>query len=342
MGYKRVSRIPDADEIKSEIPASARVKDIVSSRISEIESVLLRKNNRLIVIIGPCSVHDEEAVFEWLGKLSLVNEELSDRLLLIPRVYTNKPRTTGVGFKGMAHQPNLDNKPDLEEGIRRVRKMHIRYLEEFGMPAAEEMLYPRLYPYLEDLLGYVAVGARSTTNQDHRLASSALNCPVGIKNALEGGIETALDAIYAAQKPHHYMMGNYFVDTDGNQFSHLILRGEYIASMGRHIPNYEIDDILRFKKLYESSAVVNPAIIVDCSHSNARKRFKKQISIAEEVVSSVSASGGLIKGLMIESFLREGSQKISENMIYGKSVTDPCLGWDDSVELLRRLADLVK
>ena len=308
---------------------------------NDILGVFTGASDKLVLIIGPCSAHDEDAVCDYIARLAKIQDEVKDKIVLIPRIYTNKPRTTGIGYKGMAHQPNLKKEPNIVEGIKAIRKMHIRALKESRLPAADEMLYPNNYAYLEDLLSYVAVGARSVENQQHRLTCSGLDIPAGMKNPTSGDYDVMFNAVHAAQAPHVFSYNGYEVKTMGNPLTHCILRGA-VNQFGQSIPNYHYEDLIRVAKIYKERGFANPAIIVDTNHANSNKQYKEQPRIAREVMRSREDSEtvrNMVKGFMIESFIEEGSQKVSDN-VYGKSITDPCLGWKDSERLIRQLAEL--
>lgn len=342
MGFEYVRQIPRPQEILSEMPLPAELKAIKSARDSEIRDVFTGKSNKMVLIIGPCSAHDEDAVCDYISRLARVQEAVKDRLVLIPRIYTNKPRTTGIGYKGMAHQPDLDKEPNIVEGIRAIRRMHIRALRESHLPAADEMLYPENFPYLEDVLSYVAIGARSVENQKHRLTASGFDVPAGMKNPTSGDLEVMLNSIQAAQAPHVFSYNSWEVKTPGNPLAHAVLRGA-VNQFGQAIPNYHYEDLNRFADMYLKRNLLNPAVIVDTNHANSDKKYKEQPRIAMEVMRSRQHSDKikkLVKGLMIESFIEEGCQKPSEG-IYGKSITDPCLGWKDTERLVMDLAAAV-
>ncbi len=342
MGFDYVHQIPKAKEIIEKLPLSAELKKIKREKDKEILAVFTGAVDKLILIIGPCSAHDEDAVCDYIARLAKVQDEVKDKIILIPRIYTNKPRTTGIGYKGMAHQPNLKKEPDIVEGIKAIRTMHIRALRESHLPAADEMLYPNNYAYLEDVLSYVAVGARSVENQQHRLTCSGLDIPVGMKNPTSGDYDVMFNAVHAAQAPHVFSYNGWEVKTSGNPLTHCVLRGA-VNQFGQSIPNYHYEDLIRVAKIYKERGFVNPAIIVDTNHANSNKQYREQPRIAKEVMRSLEHTESvrkMVKGFMIESFIEEGSQKVSEN-VYGKSITDPCLGWKDSERLIRRLAELV-
>ncbi len=341
MSFAYIRHIPNAKDIIEKMSLPAELKKIKKEKDREILSVFTGAIDKLILIIGPCSAHNEDAVCDYISRLARVQDEVKDKLLLIPRIYTNKPRTTGVGYKGMAHQPNLKEEPNIVEGIKAIRKMHIRALKESHLPAADEMLYPNNYAYLEDVLSYVAVGARSVENQQHRLTCSGLDIPVGMKNPTSGDYDVMFNAVHASQAPHVFSYNGYEVKTEGNPLTHCILRGA-MNQFGQSIPNYHYEDLIRAAKIYKERGFANPAIIVDTNHANSNKQYKEQPRIAKEVMRSREHSETLrkmVKGFMIESFIEEGSQKVSDN-VYGKSITDPCLGWKDSERLILRLAEL--
>ncbi|WP_368294279.1 3-deoxy-7-phosphoheptulonate synthase [Dehalobacter sp. TBBPA1] len=342
MNMKYIKKIPTAEEIIEQIPLPEHIKKIKRDRDEQISHILENKDNRFILIIGPCSADNEDSVCEYIGKLAVMQEKVKDKILIIPRIYTNKPRTTGEGYKGMVHQPDPSKEPDLCEGIIAIRKLHIRALSEFHMPAADEMLYPENYTYLLDVLGYIAVGARSVENQQHRLTVSGVCTPVGMKNPTSGDITVMLNSIYAAQQGHHFIYNGWEIETSGNPLAHAILRGA-VDSSGRNIPNYHYEDLIYAAYEYERLQLVNPTIIVDTNHANSMKRFYEQPRIAREVLTSRTYDpllNKMIKGLMIESYLVEGRQEIGAN-IYGKSITDACLGWEKTEELIYKIAENV-
>ncbi|RMG70877.1 MAG: 3-deoxy-7-phosphoheptulonate synthase, partial [Nitrospirae bacterium] len=315
---------------------------IKEERDQAIKAVLEGRSDKFLVIIGPCSAHDEDAVCEYVNRLARVQEEVKDSLILIPRIYTNKPRTTGIGYKGMAHQPDPLKEPNIVEGIYAIRRMHIRALSESHLTAADEMLYPGNYPYLEDILSYVAVGARSVENQQHRLTVSGLDVPSGMKNPTSGDLTVMLNSVKAAQAPHVFSYNGYEVRTSGNPYAHCILRGA-VNQYGQNIPNHHYEDLIMLSELYLEKGYQNPAIIVDTNHANSNKKYLEQPRIAREVLESRRYSETicrLVKGLMIESYLEDGAQKPEEG-VFGKSITDPCLGWEKSERLLKEIAEKV-
>ena len=340
MGMEFIQRIPTAEEILEQIPLPSHVKDIKVQKDSEIRKVFENTDDRFLLIIGPCSADHEDSVCEYLEKLAAVQEEVKETIIIIPRIYTNKPRTTGAGYKGMMHQPDPEKKPNLYEGIIAIRKLHIRALSEFHMPAADEMLYPDNYTYLADVLGYNAIGARSVENQYHRLTVSGVDTPVGMKNPTSGDLSVMINSIIAAQSSHTYIYNGWEVKTTGNPYTHAVLRGA-VDAYGRNIPNYHYEDLINIAKEYEAQELKNAAIIIDTSHANSMKRFYEQPRIAKEVLNSRKHDpllANLVKGLMIESYLLEGKQEIGEN-IYGKSITDACLGWEDTEKLIHYIAE---
>jgi len=340
MSMKFIKRIPTAEEIIDLLPLPNHASSLRNQRIDEMKNVFANQDDRFILIIGPCSADNEDSVCEYIEKLAEVQVKVKDKLLIIPRIYTNKPRTTGEGYKGMVHQPDPGKKPDLCEGIKAIRRLHIRALSEFGMPAADEMLYPENYSYLSDVLGYIAIGARSVENQQHRLTVSGIDLPIGMKNPTGGDLTVMLNSIIAAQSSHTFIYHGWEVETKGNPYSHAILRGA-VDSSGRNIPNYHFEDLINTAAEYEKLVLKNRAIIVDVNHSNSMKRFYEQPRIAREVLLSRkydSLLKKMIKGLMIESYLVEGRQGIDEN-IYGKSITDSCLGWESTEKLIYYIAE---
>ncbi|HOS96177.1 MAG TPA: 3-deoxy-7-phosphoheptulonate synthase [Deltaproteobacteria bacterium] len=342
MGFEYLQEIPGYNEILAAMPLDRKLADIKKERDRQIGTVFTRQSDRFLLVIGPCSAHDEAAVCDYIGRLAAVQEKVKERIIIIPRIYTNKPRTTGVGYKGMVHQPNPQEAPNLVEGINAIRRMHIRALAESHMSAADEMLYPGNYPYLEDLLSYVAVGARSVENQGHRLTCSGLEVPVGMKNPTSGDKEVLLNSIHASQAPHIFIYNRWEVKTTGNPLTHAVLRGA-VDHYGRAVPNYHYEDLSNFAEAYLKRSLANPTILVDTNHANSDKRFAEQPRIAKEVMQSRQHSAVLkdmVRGLMIESFIEEGAQS-PKGKVYGKSITDPCLGWDDSERLILELADMV-
>lgn len=330
------SVLPTPDVLKEEIAMSPQAQAVKEKRDDEIRAIFEGKDDRFIVIVGPCSADNEESVLEYCHKLANLNEVVKDRLMIIPRVYTNKPRTTGDGYKGMLHQPDPNRDPDLLEGLKSIRKMHFRVLEETGLSTADEMLYPENRPYLDDLLSYEAVGARSVENQQHRLVASGIDIPVGMKNPTSGDFSVMMNSVTAAQHPHRFIYRQNDVQTDGNPLAHVILRGG-VDKYGKTIPNYHYEDLKIVSDLYKKAGLKNPAVIVDANHSNSDKKYKEQIRICMDVMHNRKYHPeirDLVKGVMIESYLKEGRQDICENYEKGLSITDPCLGWEDTKKLI--------
>ena len=320
------------------------MKALKADRDQQIADIITGKDDRVLAIIGPCSADNEDSVCEYVNRLTSVQEKIKDRVLIVPRIYTNKPRTTGSGYKGIASQPDPTKAPDMVEGLIAMRKMHLRAIEESGFTCADEMLYPENWPYVEDLLSYVAIGARSVEDQHHRLTVSGFDVASGMKNPTSGDFSVMLNSVYAAQHAHHFTFSGYEVRTTGNPLAHTILRGA-VSKHGNCVQNYHYEDLVRLSDMYASMDLVNPATIVDANHSNSNKQFKQQIRIVREIMMSRQFSGdvkNLVKGVMVESYLEEGSQKISDHQVYGKSITDPCLGWEDSEKLLYMIAELNK
>ena len=341
MGMRINAELPLPADLKAEYPLSDKIIKIKEKRDAEIRDIFTGKSDKFIVIVGPCSADNEDAVCEYVNRLARVNEKVSDRLMIIPRIYTNKPRTTGEGYKGMLHQPDPDKAPDLLAGIIAIRKMHIRAIEETGLTAADEMLYPENRSYLDDILSYEAIGAHSVENQQHRLTASGMNIPIGMKNPTSGDFLVMLNSVIAAQHSHSFIYRGMDVTTDGNDLAHVILRGG-VDKYGTCNPNYHYEDLVRLLSLYQKMELKNPAAIIDANHSNSNKKFKEQIRITSEILHSRSYNPELkklIKGVMIESYLEEGNQKICPDMIYGKSITDPCLGWKDTERLIYEIAE---
>ena len=342
MSFEFVRKLPTPKEIKDEFPVPEHVMNKKSLRDKEIADVITGKSDKFIVIIGPCSADNEEAVLDYTLRLKKVQEKIKDKVIIIPRVYTNKPRTTGTGYKGMLHQPDPEKKPDLLAGLIAIRKMHIRVMDETELTPADEMLYPENYWFLSDVLSYVAVGARSVENQQHRLTASGMDVPAGMKNPTSGDFSVMLNSVIAAQAKQSFIYRNWEVNTPGNPLAHTILRGA-VNKHGQNIPNYHYEDLIRLVNMYNAKDIVNPACIIDANHSNSGKMYNEQIRITKEIIHSMKHSDEvrkLVKGVMIESYIEPGCQKIGEG-VYGKSITDPCLGWNESEKLLLDIADLV-
>jgi 3-deoxy-7-phosphoheptulonate synthase len=342
MSFEYLRQIPSANEMISQMPVPEALRNVKKERDRRIIDIFTGKSDKLLVIIGPCSADDEKAVCEYAARLRKLQDEVEEKILLVPRVYTNKPRTTGEGYKGMMHQPNPKDKPNIVEGIKALRKMHLRLLKESGLTAADEMLYPANYPYVEDLLSYVAIGARSVENQQHRLTVSGLDIPVGMKNPTSGDLNVMLNSVQAGQSAHVFIYRGWEVKTSGNPYVHSILRGA-MNQHGQSIPNYHYEEMIKLSEMYQKRGLLNPAIIVDTNHANSGKKYEEQPRIALEVIRSTRHSKVLkkmLKGFLIESYLEEGSQDINAK-VFGKSITDPCLGWADSRKLVLELAGAV-
>ena len=337
-----IRKMPLPQEIRKECPADEKILRIKENRDQAIANVLTGRDSRLLLIIGPCSADREDAVLEYMRRLSDLSREVVGKLLIIPRVYTNKPRTKGVGYKGMLHQPDPGKKEDLAAGIIAIRQLHMNVIRETGFTCADEMLYPSNYSYLSDLLGYVAVGARSVENQEHRLVASGLGIPAGMKNPTAGDISVMMNSIAAAQSPQEFIYRNWEVRTKGNPLAHAILRG-YVDSFGRSHPNYHYENLRNLLSLYRESGLANPAVVVDTNHSNSGKDYLEQIRICKDVMHSRYLNpeiASLVKGLMVESYLEDGAQKVG-GTVFGQSIADPCLGWDKTRELVLHLAESV-
>ncbi|MDE6791241.1 MAG: 3-deoxy-7-phosphoheptulonate synthase [Clostridia bacterium] len=339
--FEKQIRIPEPEEIKAQMPLPEKLKAVKAARDIAISDVITGKSDKLIIIVGPCSAHAEKPVLDYVERLGKLNEKVKDKLVLVPRIYTNKPRTKGVGYKGMFSQPDPTKSEDILKGIRTIRDLNIKAIDVSGLAAADEMLYPANYAYLDDLLSYVAVGARSSENQLHRLTASGMDVAVGIKNPMSGSILVLLNSIYAAQSGQTFKLNGWQVKTDGNPLSHAILRGA-VDGYGNDIPNFHYETVMQVIEGYAKSGLKNPAIIIDANHSNSGKKFKQQIRITEEVMNNRLYDKDFkanVKGFMIESFIEEGNQ--AEDKVYGKSITDPCLGWCDTERLILDIANKV-
>ena len=342
MNLEMKRKLPTSGQIKEMYPLSAASEEQKKKNDDAIRAIFTGEDDRLALIIGPCSADRDDAVLEYISRLRKVQEEVKDKIFIIPRIYTNKPRTTGDGYKGMLHQPDPGKAPDMLRGVIAIRKLHIRAMEESGFSCADEMLYPENYRFLSDLLGYVAIGARSVENQQHRLVSSGLNVPVGMKNPTGGDLSVMMNAITAAQHSHTFLFTDWEVQSHGNPLTHAILRG-YVDKEGHNHPNYHYEDIENLLQLYaEKPDLENPGVVIDCNHSNSGKKYEQQIRIAKEIMHQcilASEIRSIVKGLMIESYLEDGSQRPEEG-VYGKSITDPCLGWEKTEKLIYELAEL--
>ena len=340
MTFKR--RLPVPKDIKEQYPLTAELSRIKNERDAVIADVFTGKSDKMILIIGPCSADREDAVLDYCSRLARLQEKVADRLILIPRVYTNKPRTTGEGYKGLLHQPDPEKDADMLEGVIAIRRLHTNVLAETGLSTADEMLYPDNYRYLSDLLSYVAVGARSVENQEHRLTASGIAVPVGMKNPTSGDISVMLNSILAAQHSHTFIYRGWEVKTAGNELAHAILRG-YVNRHGEAIPNYHYEELEHLYDSYTAKGLNNIALVVDANHSNSAKKYWEQPRICKEVLHSCRHSANIksmVKGFMVESYLEEGTQKIGEG-VYGKSITDPCIGWADTERLVQDIAELI-
>lgn len=340
---KYLRKLPEPETILKEYPLNKKYESLRKEFISRIEDILSGRSNRKLILVGPCSADNEEAVLDYVKRLAKLQKEVEDKIMIVPRVYTTKPRTTGEGYKGILHNQNaLSNKENILEGIKTVRQLHLKVIEETGFFVADEMLYPEVTAYISDLLGYVTIGARSVENQQHRLVASGFDMPVGIKNPTSGDTTIMFNAVGAAQHPHEIFFGGYEVQTEGNKYAHVILRG-YTGSNGVATPNYHYENLINIYDQYLKNDFQNTSIIVDCNHSNSNKNFIEQIRISKEIFDNCKKYPNInkfIKGLMIESYIEDGSQMIGNN-IYGKSITDPCLGWEKTELLIKDLYNIL-
>ena len=337
-----IRKLPIPMDIKKEFPITEQITEAREKRVAEMRAILDGRDKRLMLVIGPCSADREDSVMDYICRLVPLQEQVKDKILIVPRIYTNKPRTDGAGYKGMLHQPDPDKKPDMLEGIIAIRRLHTRAVRETGFACADEMLYPENYRYLSDIIGYVAVGARSVENQQHRLTASGLSVPVGMKNPTGGDLSVMMNSIYAAMGDHTFLYRGWEVETVGNPYAHAILRG-YVNERGNSRPNYHYEDLVELHELYAQRGIKNPACLVDCNHANSGKQYLEQIRIAKEVLHSKRHSNDintLVKGLMIESYIEDGKQKITDG-VYGKSITDACLGWEKTERLVLEMAELL-
>lgn len=340
MSFTYLRRLPSPSEIKTQYPLSERLASIKKERDAQISNIITGTDDRFLIIIGPCSADSEDPVCEYVNRLARVQEKVKDRLLLVPRIYTNKPRTTGDGYKGIASQPDPEKAPDMIAGLISMRKMQLRAMEESELTPADEMLYPENWEYVSDLLSYVAIGARSVEDQQHRLTVSGFDVASGMKNPTSGDFSVMLNSVYAAQHPHHFTFRGCEVKTSGNKLTHVVLRGA-VSKHGNTVQNYHYEDIIRLANMYAERDLANPAAIIDANHSNSGKKYEEQVRIVKEVMHNrqiCPAIRTLIKGVMIESYLEPGCQKIGDH-IYGKSITDPCLGWEESERLIYEIAE---
>ena len=338
MIFKR--KLPIPQEIKAQFPLSQRMVDDRQKSVDELKDVFCGKNDKFVLVIGPCSADSKEPVLDYISRLRTVQDKVKDKVIIIPRIYTNKPRTTGAGYKGMLHQPDPTKEPDMLEGIIAIRDIHMCALRDYGFSCADEMLYPENHRYLSDLLAYIAIGARSVENQQHRLTASGIDLPIGMKNPTEGDISVMMNAIVAAQHSHTFIYRGWEVTSEGNPYAHAILRG-FTDAFGRSMPNYHYEDLARLNETYQQMGLLNPAVIVDANHANSGKKYLEQIRITKDVLYSCKVNPDirkLVKGMMIESYIEDGAQKVDENT-YGKSITDPCLGWEKTEKLIYEVAD---
>jgi len=343
MSMQFIKKLPIPLDTKEKYPITASAEKAKAENDAAIKAVFKGESNKMLLIIGPCSADAEEPVMDYVYRLKRVQDEVKDKLIIVPRIYTNKPRTTGDGYKGMLHQPDPEGKPDIYHGVLSIRNLHTRVLTETSLPTADEMLYPSNYRYLSDLISYVAVGARSVENQEHRLVSSGIEVPVGMKNPTGGDISIMMNSITAAQHPHSFIYRGWEVNTTGNECAHAILRG-YVNKHGQSLPNYHYEDLAGLAETYAKHPdLLNPAVIVDANHANSGKKFAEQPRICKEVLHSCRHNDDinrLVKGFMIESYIEDGCQKIGEG-VYGKSITDPCLGWEKTERLIYEIASLI-
>lgn len=342
MSFEFHSKLPSPSEIREMYPLTPEQKALKKAKDDEVASIIRGESNKFLLIIGPCSADNEDSVCDYISRLAKVADDVKDKIVVVPRIYTNKPRTTGEGYKGLFSQPDPEKKPDFLAGLVAMRKMHMRAISESGLTAADEMLYPENWGYVEDILSYVAIGARSVEDQQHRLVVSGFDVASGMKNPTSGDFSIMLNSVYAAQHPHSFVYRGFEVATSGNPLAHTVLRGS-VNKYGRSLPNYHYEDLSTLIELYNERDIANPACIIDANHNNSNKQFKQQIRIVKEVLHSRNLNPdihNLVKGVMVESYIEEGCQKIGEG-IYGKSITDPCLGWEDSKKLIYDIADLV-
>ena len=333
-------KLPIPKDVKKEYSLTEHMEQVKAQRDEAIRAVFDGRSDKFVLVIGPCSADHKEPVLEYISRLKKIEEQVSDKIIIIPRIYTNKPRTTGQGYKGMLHQPDPEAKPDMYKGLVAIRELHLAALRDYDFSCADEMLYPENYRYLSDLLSYVAIGARSVENQQHRLTASGIGAPVGMKNPTGGDLGVMMNSIVAAQSSHTFLYRGWEVTSSGNPYAHAILRG-YVDFAGRSTSNYHYEDLLRVKELYEKSNLVNPSVIVDTNHNNSGKKYLEQIRIAKDIVHSRNQNPdikNLVKGLMIESYLEDGAQGTNEH-VFGKSITDPCLGWEKTEKLILDIAD---
>ena len=343
MNMEFYRKLPIPKDIKEQFPLNPDAAKQLQARTNDINKVFAGESDKFVLAIGPCSADREDAVLDYIYRLRDVEEKVKDKIIIVPRIYTNKPRTTGEGYKGMLHQPDPNSDPDMLKGIIAIRHLHMRAVTETGFGCADEMLYPENYRYLSDLLAYVAVGARSVENQQHRLTASGLDIPVGMKNPTGGDVSVMMNAIKAGQSSHVFLYRGWEVKTHGNPLTHAILRG-YVDKFGKSHPNYHYEDLYDLYETYKESGLDNPAVVVDTNHANSGKKYLEQVRIAKEILHSCRYSAdvkSIVKGLMIESYIEDGAQKICDNSVYGKSVTDPCLGWEKTEKLIYEIAEVL-
>ncbi len=343
MNMEFYRKLPIPKDIKEQFPLTKESEKALAGRVDSLKKVFTGESDKLILVIGPCSADREDAVLDYIYRLREIEEKVNDKIIIVPRIYTNKPRTTGEGYKGMLHQPDPNQNPDMLKGILAIRHLHMKAINETGFGCADEMLYPENYRYLSDLLAYVAVGARSVENQQHRLTASGFDIPVGMKNPTGGDIGVMMNSIKAAQSSHVFLYRGWEVKTQGNPYAHAILRG-YVDKHGKSHPNYHYEDLYDLYETYAASRLENPAVVVDTNHANSGKKYLEQIRIAKEILHSCRYSKdvrSIVKGLMIESYIEDGAQKICDDSVYGKSVTDPCLGWEKTEKLIYDIAEVL-
>ena len=342
MNLKLIRELPAPAAVKTQLPVTPELAARKAQRDSRLRDILAGRDDRFLLIVGPCSADRPDAVLDYNLRLCRVQEQVADKIFIIPRLYTNKPRTTGEGYKGMLHQPDPLEQSDILKGLLTSRQLHLKTLAETGFTCADEMLYPENHAYLDDLLGYVAVGARSVEDQQHRLIASGLDVPVGMKNPTSGDYTVMLNAIMAAQHSHTFVYRGWEAVSQGNPYAHAILRG-YVNKHGQSQPNYHFEELSRLHRMYAEKDVQNMAVIIDCNHNNSGKQYLEQVRITREVLHSRRNSpemGKMVKGIMLESYIEDGCQKIGEG-VYGKAITDPCLGWEKTEKLILEMADLL-
>jgi len=342
MGLNYIEKLSSPAEIKNKYPVTSEMKKLKEKRDLEIKNILSGKSDKFLLIIGPCSADCEESVLDYIKRLAKIQKKVSDKIFIIPRVYTNKPRTTGTGYKGMLHQPNILEKENMKNGLEAIRKLHINVVKETGLTCADEMLYPENYEYLSDILSYVAIGARSVEDQQHRMTASGFDMPAGMKNPTSGDISVMLNSILAAQSSHKFIYRGWEVETSGNNYAHAILRG-YVNNQGNASPNYHYENLVKLNDEYMKKGLTNPSVIIDTNHSNSGKKYEEQVRISKEILNSRNKSNNikkLVKGLMIESYIEDGACNIQDK-IYGKSITDPCLGWEKTEKLILDLSEML-